>query len=228
MEQGPAALQWSPRLSRQKLRQLYNLDSQGILDEELLDDVGWCLLARCRDILTVHRAKRGKSVRCPACDGRGEETYLPRQGGFEELIRCPQCGWQIRWVDFLGAVKRRQLNAGGAVKAFADYVACFSSARSPQEKMLAIDQLIHAFHYSIRELPDLPTRPVGVNLIQGNLKAVIALLDELSFGENAGQERLAIRQGWEQELGKFEQIDWKVVTREREIRHNQENLPGKD
>ncbi len=224
MEQGPSALHWSPRLSRQKLRQLYLLDAQGILDEELVDEAGWCLVARCQDILTVHRAKREKRVRCPACDGNGEETYIPRQGGFEELVQCPKCGWQIRWVDYLGAVKRRQLNAGGAVKAFETYVEVYQSSRTLQEKMLAIDRLIHEFHYSFHELPDLPTRPAGVNLIQGNLKSVIALLDELTFGKNNVEERVAIRQGWEQELEKFEQIDWKAVTIERRMRHNQDNI----
>ncbi len=133
MEQGSSALHWSPRLSRQKLRQLYLLDAEGILDEELVDEAGWCLVARCQDILTVHRAKREKRVRCPACDGNSEETYIPRQGGFNELIQCPKCGWQIRWVDY--------------------------------------------------------------HLIKGNLNEVIALLDELTFGENASQERLSIRQG---------------------------------
>ena len=214
MNQGPSALRWSPRLSRQKLRQLYLLDSQGILDEELLDEVGWRLYARCQDILTVHRAKLEKRVHCPVCDDQGEETDIPRRGGFEEMIQCPKCGWQIKWVDYLGAVKRRQLNSGGALKAFEAYPARFRNARTPQEKMLAIDRLIHEFHYSYRALPDLPTRPVGVNLIQGNLKEVIGLLDELTFGKDASQERQVIHRDWEQELDKFRHIDWSEVIRE--------------
>ena len=49
--------------------------------------------------------------------------------------------------------------------------------------MLAIDRLIHEFHYSLRQPRDLPTRPVGVNLIQGRLRDVITFLNTLTYGE---------------------------------------------
>ena len=51
--------------------------------------------------------------------------------------------------------------------------------------MLAIDRLIHEFHYSLRQPRDLPTRPVGVNLIQGRLRDVITFLNTLTYGEGS-------------------------------------------
>jgi len=46
----------------------------------------------------------------------------------------------------------------------------------PSEKMIAIDRVIHEFHYSIKELPDLPTRLACVNLIEGRLTSVLKFL----------------------------------------------------
>lgn len=41
-------------------------------------------------------------------------------------------------------------------------------------------------------MPDLPTRPVGVNLIEGRLEDVFAFLNELSFGSDLSwKEKLA-------------------------------------
>jgi hypothetical protein len=54
--------------------------------------------------------------------------------------------------------------------------------------MLTIDRLIHAFHYSLRQQPDLPTRPVGVNLIAGKVTDVVLFLDELTYGDRTPPE----------------------------------------
>jgi len=41
-------------------------------------------------------------------------------------------------------------------------------------------------------MPDLPTRPVGVNLIEGKLEDVITFLNELTFGSDSSwKENLA-------------------------------------
>jgi len=60
----------------------------------------------------------------------------------------------------------------------------FDAACTPQAKRLAIDRTTHAFHYSLYAQPDLPTRPAGVNLIEGKLTDVVQFLDELSGIEN--------------------------------------------
>jgi hypothetical protein len=96
--------------------------------------------------------------------------------------------------------KRKQLNPGGAVSAFETYVRYFEAARTPKEKLLAIDRLIHEFHYSLRRQPDLPTRAVGVNLIQGKLADVVQFLDELTYGEETTSGLLERRENWRRNL----------------------------
>jgi uncharacterized CHY-type Zn-finger protein len=173
-------IRWSPRLPQWKLRQLYQTDAQGIYDIDQIDEVGMILYMRCRDILTIHKAKEERCVLCPRCESQRQQTYIPRQGGRDEIIICPVCSWSITWLDYQKSFKRMQLNPGGAVPAFSHFVDAYPKAHTAKAKMLLIDSVIHAFHYSLQAQPDLPTRPAGVNLIKGKLKDVVRLLDELS------------------------------------------------
>lgn len=171
---------WSPRVPKHQLRRLYQQVAQGIWDVDLIDEVGTTLFCRCRDILRIHRAKTEHLITCARCDRRGVETLIPSGGGRDVPFTCPVCGWSMTWRNYSRTFKRRQLNPGGAVEFFEAYVKAYPRARGPREKVLAIDRLIHTFHYSLRDDPDRPTRPAGVNLISGKLADVVAFLDELS------------------------------------------------
>ena len=215
MQQGRDAIRWTRRVSQSKLRRLYQSYAEGIVDRELIDDVGITLYMRCRDILTVKRAKQERQVRCPGCDRAGQERFIERHDGLDERIRCPACGWEIRWHDYVRSVQRRQLNAGGATEAFAGFMTRYERARSPSEKMLAIDRLIHEFHYSLKELPDQPTRPAGANLIQGRMTAVAQFLDDLTAGRLSDPDMQRTRSEWEANLQAFRDIDWHAIVHER-------------
>jgi ribosomal protein L37AE/L43A len=178
------------------LRRLYESIARGLLDEELVEEVGLTLLLRCRAILTVSEARRGR-VRCPVCDRNGHERYVLRGNTRGQIIRCEHCGWEIDWPDYVGTYQRRQLNEGGAGTAFRRFLETYPAAKSPWQKMLAIDLLIHEFHYSLRNQPDKPTRAACVNLIEGKLRDVVPFLNDLS-GNTGGQSELrANHQTWQ-------------------------------
>jgi hypothetical protein len=196
MTSGRDEINWGQRVPKWKLRRLYESDAQGLLDEDLLNDVGYTLLERCRDILKVASAQHGQ-VPCPRCERLGQAALIPvprvKGDPRDRLLTCPVCGWQITWGEYHLSYKRKQLNPGGATDTFAAFAAEFPQARTPQAKMAAIDRLIHEFHYSFQPLPDIPTRPVGVNLIEGHLEDVIAFLNELTIGDAASwQAGLAV------------------------------------
>ena len=70
-------IRWAPRVRPDKLRQLYLSDARGLLDLELLEDVGINLYCRCESILVVSDAAEGKVV-CVLCGavidrGRGDK-----------------------------------------------------------------------------------------------------------------------------------------------------------
>jgi hypothetical protein len=164
---------WAPRVAQHKIRQLYEADAQGIYDLDLIHEVGYSLLARCESFITANRARAGE-LPCPEC-GRTVRR--------EEMLRCP-CGWALPWADYFRTIQQKQLSGAEPVlQQFRDFVRAFPSARTPQEKMLLIDRLIHGFHTYFKT--NVPTRPVAVNLIEGRMGDVVAFLDRLSYGEKS-------------------------------------------
>ena len=172
---GDATLpRWAPRVRQSKIRRLYETDALGIYDDELIDDVGYALLARCRSFLRANEAVAGRAP-CPRC--RQVVRHNRRK---EELLHCDTCGWELTWGEYFATIQHKQLSGAEPVLAlFQQFVARFPSASTPRQKMLLIDQLIHGFHWSLKHSP---TRPVAVKLIEGRLQEMIAFLDSLSYG----------------------------------------------
>ena len=54
--------QWAPRVPKSKIKRLYELDAKGIYDDELLDDVGYALFARCQSFITACQATSGSGL----------------------------------------------------------------------------------------------------------------------------------------------------------------------
>jgi ribosomal protein L37AE/L43A len=147
-----------------------------LLDEELLDEVFYDIRARCASIVTVTEAAEGR-VTCPACG----TLILRKRGDKQSLMQCGGCGWTLTWGEYLETYQGKQLHGGGALPAILAYLEGGREARSPQQKMLLIDALLHAYHW---EAALNPTRPVAVNMIQGTINSVVALLEELGFGSD--------------------------------------------
>jgi len=170
-------LRWAPKISQIKVRRLYELDSQSIIDLDLINDVGWALWERCESILTVTTAHYGH-VLCPTCG-----AVIERQNPWtaDENVECTKCDWHIPWATYHQSYRGKQLFGANAVGIFEAYHKAFPLAQKANEKMLLIDQLIHAFHVSLKEIG----RPVAANLIEGSLGDVIHFLDRLTSGDGS-------------------------------------------
>jgi|GEM_PF-6944285 len=79
-----SSLNWSKRVPLETIKRLYASDARGLLDDDLLDQAGQGLFARCSDILEFWRARNGE-VTCRQCgrtirrrghvaDTRGDEA----------------------------------------------------------------------------------------------------------------------------------------------------------
>jgi hypothetical protein len=192
----------SRRVPRDKIRRLYESDAHGMLDGELLDDVGYAIFARCQDIIEISEAGRGK-VKCWNCgniimrrEGKrrtfvGHGTVL--LGGKTELLKCSECSWQITWGDYGKRWSGKRLGDGGAVHIFESFVRQWPSARSPSAKLRLIDNLIHEFHV-VQE--GAFGAPLGVNVIQGTAKDVAELINSLAYGTGSTPGLQETRQLW--------------------------------
>ncbi len=166
--------QWAPRVKRSLIRRLYEESARGLLDDELVDEVGIALLARCRSILTVTEAVRGR-IECPSCAAVFSRT-LPQ-------LRCPACEWSLAWERYRATYKGRQLFGGAALPAFREFSRRYPRAKRVGDKIVLIDTVLHEYHWNlIRGLSEpQATRPAAACLVDARgLADVIAFLDELS------------------------------------------------
>ena len=168
---------WAQRVAKSKIKRLYELDAKGICDEDLLDEVGYALYARCQSFIEACRATTGEVI-CPVC-----RIVIPHYLDKENLLKCPGCDWQLTWGKYFATIQHKQLSGAEPVlELYKDYVNKFPKANTNQEKMFYVDNLLHGFHWSVRYGP---TRPVAINLIKGRLSDVIQFLDALSYGSGS-------------------------------------------
>jgi hypothetical protein len=196
-----AAVRWAPRAEPAAIRRLYETDARGIVDAEQIDAVGYALYARCRSILRATEAHRGR-VTCPRC-----EHVIDRGAGAgarpDEEVACPRCGWRVRWRDYFKTYQHKHLVGGGAVQFHQDFVAQFERARTPRERMLAIDRLIHAFHW---ELVRDPVRSAARELIYArSYKELLVFLDTLTYGAGSTPGLREGKSAWDR---KVDSVAW--------------------
>jgi len=194
-----------------------------MVDAVLIDDVGIGLYLRCKSILTVHEIRSHRRLPCPSC---GQMIALTGSDwspdGDESTLRCERCLWTMQWTDYWLTFRHQELGPGGAADIFEQYVTEWEAAATERDKILAIDRVIHRWHWETRGArPSFGLgRPTGVNLIEGSRKDVIAFLDTLSYGASSPEETGATRDAWRehwQEV-KDKQAEWHAKGTERRRR----------
>ncbi len=175
---GADEIRWARRVRPDKIRRLYTLDAKGIVDEELIDDVGYAMFARCESIRIATRAHAGKAT-CPRCRSKVEHS------GDKAAVLVCTCGWQTTWAEYHKTYQGKQLHGGGAYAFFRGFIDRWPEARTPRDKLLAIDALIHACHGQFKGYMG---RPAACNLIEGTAGELIRFLDELAYGSASTPE----------------------------------------
>jgi hypothetical protein len=169
-------ISWSPKIRQAKIRQLYQNDALGAVDEVLVEDVGLSLLQRCHSIWLVTR----REVECPRC---GAVFTLSEPGSWKMLpgpqsCPTPGCDWETTAEQWHESWKHRDLLGTAVMQAVETYLHDYPRAQKTEERMVCIDQLIHTFHHS--PPTGKPGRSLANNLIEGSHDQVVELLDRLS------------------------------------------------
>jgi hypothetical protein len=112
-------------------------------------------------------------------------------------VRCRVCNWRVRAEDYLQSYQHKQLVGGAALPVFRAYVEQFERCRTPRDKMLAIDRLLHEFHRNVVALG----RPAAKNLIDLRTTSdVLAFLHGLTYGVASTEGLTEAKEDWERLL----------------------------
>jgi hypothetical protein len=171
-------IRWAAKVRPEKIWRLYQQDARGLVDEELIEEIGWALYQRCQSILWVTDRSCVSCPRCHhviVCPGERWSRRCP--------IHCPECSRQATYGQWRDSWRHQDLWGGNAMPAFRAFVAAWERATAPRERMLLIDRLIHAFHWSLRQ--NRPFGPAVRNLIEGRYDEVVAFLERLTYGEGS-------------------------------------------
>ena len=187
----PDKFHWAKRVSRRDIQRLYESDSRGMLDEDLLDKVHYAIHARVVDMFEVREAQQYGRVKCRGCGASVPSPY--RMGGYNKNnpLKCEQCGWEVTCGEFYDSYTGGSMLPGSVTDLFECYLERFPKARTTAEKMLLVDWLIHQFHV----MQGVARKPVGENVIQGTVDQVRELIESLASGPDSTQG-LSSREEW--------------------------------
>lgn len=174
-------VRWAPRVPLHKIRRLYETDALGLVDEEQIDDVGYALLARCQSVLEATEAHHHGRLRCPRCRAAIQRRGRPdRPQDDAEEVRCGTCGWATTARAYRATYRGKQLLGENALPAFDTFLRDFQRATSPQEKMLAIDRLIHAVHggLALGWVGRLAAQVEEIEATQGRFRLLVSCVAE--------------------------------------------------
>ena len=176
-------IRWAPKVRPEKIRQLYLNDARGLVDEHLVDDVGLALYLRCESIVLASTGR----VKCPVCGAivpvKLRDELRSAEAAADREARCPQCAWGTTVGAWAASWRHRELHAGWGLPAIEAYHDHYLQAGTPRERMLLIDRLLHAFHQDLRNASG--HRSVAHNLVEGNHRQALALLDDLAYGDGS-------------------------------------------
>lgn len=174
---------WAERVSRKDIRRLYESDAKGMLDEELLEQVHYAMHARVCDMMEVREAQTLGRVRCRQCGELVAEPYRMGSPNRNNILKCEKCGWSVTCGEFYASYTGKSMLPGSMIAVFESYLERFPKAKTPSEKLLLIDWLIHQFHV----MQGVARMPVGQNVIQGNTDQVRELIESLASGPGSTQ-----------------------------------------
>ena len=165
---------WCPKVSRDTLLKLYQSDAKGIMDQELLDEVGYTFYTRCRQAQDTRLWLEKGRLLCHQCG-----TVLSPTG-YTSVVACP-CGYCYTYREYRRSFHTHNMPAGRATSIFDQYALKWPGCKDPNEKMQLIDRLIHECHVSL--MSGVQGRSVCVNLIEGTKKQISDLIMVLAYGK---------------------------------------------
>ncbi len=183
------AFRWARRVRPELIRRLYELDAKGVQDDELLNEAGYALYARCESIRIATEAHAGRPT-CRECRAQMEHRWARH-----EPMVCGECGWTTTWAEYHKSFQRRQLHGGKAYPDFLAFLERWPAARTYRDKLLEIDRLVHALHVDAKHGF---ARPAAVNILEVTMREARELMQELAYGTASTPGLAETRASWQE------------------------------
>lgn len=176
---------WCKKVSRKDLLKLYQSDAEGMLDEELLDEVGLSFYVRCMQAKEVRELMEKGQILCLQCGavlkaGRVSPSgSVLKSAGGNLPIHC-ECGYSYTYREYRRSCNAVNMPGGRATPIFEGFMQKWPACKDASQKMRLIDWLIHECHITL--MSGYQGRSVCINLIEGTLKQVSDLIIKLAYG----------------------------------------------
>jgi hypothetical protein len=184
------SIRWEPRVKPALIRKLYEADAAGLVDEKLINEVGYALLLRCETI------QRVTERRCPHCIVASHWTAPST--AVRAIARSLALAVGGRPHGTPTTDHTRAIASTVVGHTFVEFLDSFPKPRDVSAKMLVIDRLIHAVH----ETPGANVSAAASNLIYEKKPGwAKAFLDDLAYGDQKGTERDGLRETYLKRIG---------------------------
>jgi len=132
---------WSPRISENKIRKLYESDAKMIYDDKLVDEVGYTLYARCLQGRDERLLANERKLKCHHC---GEINLSPSN----DRIVC-SCGYAYIFYEYMRSFNKNGMPSRSATPFFNEFIKKWEATKTYADKMMAIDYVIHECHMNL-------------------------------------------------------------------------------
>jgi len=176
---------WGKMVNRGDLLKLYQDEAKGLLDEELLDEVGYTLYARCVQAKQARELMEKSRILCLHC-GAVLDADCIKVAGYTPFskdnlpIHC-DCGYSYTYREYRRSCNAANMPGGRAAPIFERFAQKWPGCRDGAQKMMLIDWLIHECHVTL--MSGEKGRSVCVNLIEGSKKQISDLIMQLAYGK---------------------------------------------
>jgi hypothetical protein len=177
---------WCKKVSRDDLVRLYAGDAKGLIDVDLLDDIGFTFYTRCVQGKETRAHMSKGEIICHHCGavikaGKTSPTGAVLQNADNDALMHCDCGYVYTYREYRRSCNAVNIPGGRATPLFEHFIVKWPACRNVSDKMMIIDWLIHECHVTL--MSGMAGRSVCVNLIEGTLKQIGEMIEQLAYGD---------------------------------------------
>jgi len=176
---------WCKKISRNDLLRLYESEAAGMLDEELLDEVGFAFYTRCKQAHEARSCMESGKILCHHCGAAPEAGRVSPTGSTlvknanKNLIISCECGYTYTYREYRRSYMAVNMPGNRAAPIFEYFEQKWPGCKDASQKMLLIDWLIHECHVTL--MSGSQGKSVCENLIEGTRKQITELILKLAY-----------------------------------------------